>query len=245
MSETETKSEWPLDSQPASAFDVQLPSADKYVVEIAGIAADATASFLGGTDYQRTLSNSRPVDLSAWYAGYQPPDGREPEDVHFLLATFVRQNPTAPIEALYRYAQGQGVHDRPADEWHTASLWLRQGYETFARTVLQLDAAIAAERAALLTKAVADRKPPLATAYMVDPEDTILQQLPDPLEVRKDVALGIVKAPVKSEASPAPEPQPDLQEPLTPEPSSQEPAATEPSGQAEPSAETKTKKKKH
>lgn len=56
-----------------------------------------------------------------------------------ILAPFVRQNPEAPPEALYRHAADAGVHGADPNGWHALPLALRFAYGLFATTLVYTD----------------------------------------------------------------------------------------------------------
>lgn len=63
-----------------------------------------------------------------------------------VLAPFVRQHPEAPAEALYRHAQGKGVHDGSPDGWNALPLPLRVAYSIFAQLLRYADTELKAEQ---------------------------------------------------------------------------------------------------
>lgn len=89
------------------------------------------------------------------------------------LVDFVRGNPEAPLEALYRHAAGRGVHDRPADGFDDIEPAFRIAYAVFRSTLLEADRVFAEEEARAAAKArAAAVQPPV----IVPLEDTILAQ---------------------------------------------------------------------
>jgi len=90
-----------------------------------------------------------------------------------ILAAFVRDNPQAPLEAMYRHAGGQGVHDRPADGFDDIEPAFRIAYAVFRSTLLEADRVFAEEQARAAARARAEAvQPPV----IVPREDTILAQ---------------------------------------------------------------------
>lgn len=89
------------------------------------------------------------------------------------LAAFVRDNPAAPLEALYRHAGGLGIHQRPADGFDDIPAAFRIAYAVFRSTLLEADRVFAEEEARAAAKARAEAvQPPV----IVPREDTILAQ---------------------------------------------------------------------
>lgn len=124
--------------------------------------------------------------------------------VQEVLAGFVRENPTAPAEALYRFANGRGFHSADVDNFASAELLYRAAYEVFFASLLTFDDLVKAEIARLEVLAQAETIIP-AAALAEKPEDTILEQLPDPLELTPGVALVQAETPAGFRApTPAP-----------------------------------------
>jgi hypothetical protein len=111
------------------------------------------------------------------------PDGQPVEDldrcnealvpVLGALADFVRGNPEAPLEAMYRHAGGREIHQRPADGFDDVPAAFRIAYAVFRSTLLEADRVFAEEeaRAAARARAAAAQAP-----VIVPVEDTILAQ---------------------------------------------------------------------
>lgn len=97
-----------------------------------------------------------------------------------VLATFVRENPTAPVEALYRHAQMTKVHAGPADGWAAQPLWVRAAFEVFRDTLVACDRLLEAHRRAVAIAAAQDARPP--RARFVDPEETMFERTTGPLD---------------------------------------------------------------
>jgi hypothetical protein len=104
------------------------------------------------------------------------------QEIADKLAGFIRSNKRAPAESLYRYAHGQNIHDHGVEVFDAADMPYRVAYQVFFETLLTVDDAIAVERDA--------RGPVLAAALSERPEDTILEEVADPLALRTDM-LGI------------------------------------------------------
>lgn len=90
------------------------------------------------------------------------------------LAGFVRQNPDAPGEALYRQARTIGIHKGSPNGWLELSAHNRLAYETFRSSLQTLDR-VFLEEAARAPKPPGPKPPPVPI------EDTILEELDDPL----------------------------------------------------------------
>jgi hypothetical protein len=98
--------------------------------------------------------------------------GHEAIAVHFdTLAGFIRSYPDAPLEALYRFAAGQGIHQRPADGFDDIEPAFRIAYEVFRSTLLTADRVFADEEARAAAKA---RAAAVQAPVIVPLEDTIL-----------------------------------------------------------------------
>lgn len=89
------------------------------------------------------------------------------------LATFVRENPLAPLEAMYRHARSCGVHDRPSDGFDDVPAAFRIAYAVFRATLIEADRVFAEEEARAARKAAADKP---QAPVLVRAEDTILEQ---------------------------------------------------------------------
>lgn len=89
------------------------------------------------------------------------------------LGLFLRSNPGVPAEALYRFAQGQQLHDGEADGFHTIDAPFRVAYTVFSDTLALLDRTFAEEsqRAAQATQQASE--PPVPAAFAGDREDAI------------------------------------------------------------------------
>ena len=90
------------------------------------------------------------------------------------LAAFVRAEPDAPAEALYRQARMLGIHKGPPNGWLQLPSHHRLAYETFRSSLMTLDRVFLEE---------ARLRPPRPgpTPPRVAIEDTILEELDDPL----------------------------------------------------------------
>lgn len=131
-----------------------------------------------------------------------PPSLEDRADLQEWLAGFVRLNPHAPPEALYRWAHGQGIHDRAVDGYHGTSdtsdvqaddaveAPYRMAYLVFATVLKAVDKALAEERARAAEAVQAAAGPVLAAALFERPEDTILELQPDPLATNPNLSLG-------------------------------------------------------
>lgn len=86
------------------------------------------------------------------------------------LAPFVRANPDAPAEALYRHAAAEAVHDAPKDGFAAQPIHVRLAYETFRTTLIAVDRALAAERDRLPKDHPKPRPVPIEDTIF-DPED--------------------------------------------------------------------------
>jgi hypothetical protein len=127
-----------------------------------------------------------------------PSIGAPLDDRNFLrqmFADFVRANPTAPAEALFRFAHGRRIHSYPVDDYAQLETGYRLAYETFVVCLLAADGGIGREVAQLMTAQQAARGTVLAAALLEDPEDTILEPLPDPLATDPHKALKVIEPP--------------------------------------------------
>jgi hypothetical protein len=119
------------------------------------------------------------IDSSEWmFVGTEHPLHPEglalhAEDSVMHLAAFVRDFPTAPLEALYRHARSHGVHDRPSDCWDDVPAAFRIAYAVFRATLMEADRVFAEEEARAAAKAAADKA---QAPVMVRASETILEQ---------------------------------------------------------------------
>lgn len=90
------------------------------------------------------------------------------------LALFVRQNPGAPAEALWRYASAGGLHDGSSDEFEMALDVDRLPYEVFQAVLATIDEVAAGIRARRLRRAMGDTPP--AELAPFDPKGTLLER---------------------------------------------------------------------
>lgn len=90
------------------------------------------------------------------------------------LALFVRQNPGAPAEALWRYASAGALHDASPNEFDTALDVDRLPYEVFQAVLATVDQVIADLLPARVRRAMADAPP--AEAVPFDPKGTMLER---------------------------------------------------------------------
>ena len=101
------------------------------------------------------------------------------------FAEFVRGNPGAPAEALYRFASGQNVHAGDPAGFATLDPAWRVAYETFARTLCLLDRIVDETQLALMEQKRAERAanagPAIAPGAL---------QAPDKLFDRKSGTIG-------------------------------------------------------
>ncbi|OCC01825.1 hypothetical protein BA190_26805 [Labrys sp. WJW] len=157
------------------------------------------------------------VEIYRWIEGVEglskPVEPKD--DLHYevgaqLLAGFVRNHSTAPIEALFRMAQGQGLHADPVDGWADLPFPRRVAFSVFATMLGLLDSEsdIEEERQELRQRLAGSTAPVLASALSADPRDTIFEQHPDPLETNPHMTLKrIDDAPDVSTAGEGSEPQ--------------------------------------
>lgn len=119
------------------------------------------------------------IDSSEWmFVGTEHPLHPEglalhAEDSVMHLAAFVRDFPTAPLEALYRHARSHGVHGRPSDGWDDVPAAFRIAYAVFRATLIEADRVFAEEEARAAAKALADKA---QAPVMVRASETILEQ---------------------------------------------------------------------
>lgn len=161
----------------------------------------ATAAYEAASAVVHYMHEPDAEEGNAVPAGWWPSLGETPEtdddnldDPAFLatvkiLAPFVRENPTAPIEALYRHARAHKVHTGDAAGWLAIPLAYRLAYTVFHGTLLAINAGVKAE--AEMRRAQDPRPRP---ARFVDPEDTILEREGSSLE---KIALPRRRAAVK------------------------------------------------
>lgn len=87
------------------------------------------------------------------------------------LAPFVRENRTAPTEALYRHARAKKVHLEEPAAFQLIPVAYRLAYQVFRDTLLSIDAAVEAER-----RIRASQMPTMPRARFTDASDTILER---------------------------------------------------------------------
>lgn len=87
-----------------------------------------------------------------------------------VLAPFVRANPKAPTEALFRHAAARGVHMADPNGWAALPVGQRAAYEVFALALLCLDGLADGEE-----RRERSQNPQIPRADFVPVEDTILR----------------------------------------------------------------------
>lgn len=109
------------------------------------------------------------------------------------MAAFVRQNPTAPGESLYRFANGRGFHTGDPGGWLDLPPQFIAAYETFQQSLLTFDRLFTqlVERIKKEMDAVSDG-PVLAAALALPEEDRLDALLPDPLSMNPNVVLTVI-----------------------------------------------------
>ena len=122
---------------------------------------------------------------SKWFSlgeDFDPDSGRMTIEA---FAEFVRGNPGAPAEALYRFASGQNVHAGDPAGFATLDPAWRVAYETFARELCLLDRIVDETQLALMEQKRAERAanagPAIAPGAL---------QAPDKLFDRKSGTIG-------------------------------------------------------
>lgn len=113
-------------------------------------------------------------------------------DTMIAYAAFVRANPTAPPEALYRFAAGREFHAGAADGWTGIDFTWRAACTVFCRTLPIYDELVAAEIAVREASAAAEKAAPAAAALSLPAEDTILERFGTILETSPNMALQAV-----------------------------------------------------
>lgn len=131
-------------------------------------------------------------------------NGENPHDLIVSLTRFVRYNPTAAAEALYRYAGGQGIHAGDPDGFEALSLKHRLAYGVFVAAVPVIDGLVAAERGRLAAAVRASTGPVYAAALSAPIEDTILAPSISPLDLNPTFAPPPAPPPALMPADEAP-----------------------------------------
>jgi hypothetical protein len=147
------------------------------------------------------------------------------------LAPFVRENRTAPTEALYRHARAKKVHLEEPAAFQLIPVAYRLAYQVFRDTLLSIDAAVEAER-----RIRASQMPTMPRARFTDASDTILERHGSEL-VKQQLPKRSAQAPAPAGTKPAPEKEPDPPEddvaPPEPQPTPDE-TTVEDAGEADP-----------
>lgn len=159
----------------------------------------ARAAYLAAAAAAGVLDDSLDAEKAAewpWLSGPTGIDGDGNDltraGVQSLLFRFVIDNPTAPAEALFRFAAAREIHDLWGDAWGTIPQHWRVAYEVFGLMAPQLHMRFGelAELDRLDDMIAATQGPPLASALTDVPvEDTILAPHPDPLATNPNMAL--------------------------------------------------------
>ncbi len=98
------------------------------------------------------------------------------------MAMFLRHNPGATAETLFRFACGAGFCSLDGGDWLAIPDAYRVAYALFAATSRTAEQALALERALAERAAREAAPPPVARAYLdARPEDRIDAQVDDPL----------------------------------------------------------------
>lgn len=163
------------------------------------------------------------VTPEQWFSNDNTFSAFQRTDVISKLASFVMRNRTAPTEALYIYSGGQGFHSPGAFEQEPRAV--RLAYAGFLHSLLALENALIEQ--VDVEKLAAPAQAPIAAALLIDPRDTILELVPDPLEVRKDAVLTIPSAPAASEKPTSAPIEPNPVPPAAPKAARVEPARVE------------------
>lgn len=111
----------------------------------------------------------------------------------FDYSSFVRSNPTAPAEALYRFGAGRQHHAMAGENWAEADFVWRSAFTVFHRTLPIFDELISAEIAALEAAEAANADAPTLAALSLPEEDTILERFGTILETSPNMTLQTVE----------------------------------------------------
>lgn len=149
--------------------------------------AVAIAHFSAGIAVENYIGGGRCVDPWAWPALGA---GDADDNCTYALAGFVRANPTAPAEALWRWAHGQGIHSADVDGYHDADFAWWLAYRVFADVLLTVDEALRVRASIAAARAHLSAGPVTPAAFLEDPEDTIMAQHADPLALNRGFALA-------------------------------------------------------
>jgi hypothetical protein len=114
-------------------------------------------------------------------------------DTMFDYSGFVRANPTAPAEALYRFGAGRQHHSKAGEKWTEADFVWRSAFTVFHRTLPIFDELLSAEIAALEAAEAATTAAPTLAALSLPAEDTILERFGTIFETSPNMALQTVE----------------------------------------------------
>lgn len=111
-------------------------------------------------------------------------------DAVAAVAAFARSNPGVPAETLYRFARGCDLHDGAHDGFLALGAEEQLAWEIFARVIAAVDEAVRVVAARPKLEAGATERGPIYAAALSErPEDTILEQHPDPLATNDHMVL--------------------------------------------------------
>lgn len=110
-------------------------------------------------------------------------------------AAFVRANPSAPAEALFRFGAGRTCHDEGHGNWRSIDFVWRIAFTVFHRMLPICDQLFAEEIAALETAAWVDTSPRQAAALSIAAEDTILETHGSIFEISPNMRLQVTSSP--------------------------------------------------
>lgn len=116
-------------------------------------------------------------------------------DAMVAYSSFVRTNPTAPAEALFRFGAGREHHGRDGETWSEVEFVWRSAFTVFHRTLPIFDDLIAAEIAALEAAEFRKRVAPTLAALSLPEEDTILERFGTIFETSPNMRLQATSSP--------------------------------------------------
>lgn len=179
-------------------------SDDKDFSWIVAITAAHAAGVLGHATIDENIAEQCP-DVLGLDFGAEENAGANALAAMRELQLFARSNAGAPSEALYRFAQGRGFHNEDPHGFWNLPYNNQLAYELFFRVIVAAGQAKAAvDAVARSTAGGPAAAPPLATALLEDPEDTILEQHPDPLATNPNMVLRREGEPVAADENKQP-----------------------------------------
>lgn len=118
----------------------------------------------------------------------------------FDYSEFVRGNPTAPAEALFRFGAGLEHHARDGATWSDVEFVWRSAFTVFHRTLPIFDELIADEIAALEAAEFRKSMAPTLAALSLPEEDTILERFGTIFEISPNMRLQMTSSPPSAPA---------------------------------------------